>query len=110
MKYTLMGPNTFGEKHFPIPFEDIILVHHGTFGCFDNFNDVLIVKYIKRDPYDDSEKEELKILGHFEYGKNIYGHLGFDFYLGKDPDHIQIHNFNSEYTKEDVMKILETFC
>ncbi len=57
MKYTLMGPNTFGQKSFPIPFKDIILVHHGTFGCFDNFNDVLIVKYIKRDPYDDSEKK-----------------------------------------------------
>ena len=110
MKYTLVGPNTFGKKHFPIPLEDIILVHHGTFGCFDNFNDVLIVIYIKRDSYDGEETERLEILGHFEKGRNIYGHLGFDFFLGKDPDHIQIYNFNSEFTKEDVMMILNRFC
>ncbi len=52
------------------------------------------------------KKKELKILGHFEYGKNIYCHLGFDFFLGKDPDHIQIYNFNSEYKEEDVRRIL----
>lgn len=110
MHYVLIKPKQFGTKLFDIPFEDIVLVHHGTFGCFNNYNDVLIVKYIKYDPYDGEEKEELKIFGHFKSGKNIYGNLGFDFFLGKDPKSIWLYNFNSEYTKEDVEKILKTFC
>jgi len=101
MKYTLLGKRKFGTKPFPIPFEKINLIRHGTFGCFDNFNNVLIARYITLNS-DDEEVERLQIIGHFETGKTLWG----GFFFRKNPVGV-IYNFNSEWKEEDVLKLLE---
>ena len=102
MKYTLIGPCKYGEKPFPIPFEKIKFVHHGTFGCFDNFNNVLIAVYDADDNWG-GQTERLKIIGHFEFGITTPWWAKLS---GIKPTGI-IRNFNSEWREEDVTKLLK---